>query len=593
MLILAIPLVAGGNACKRHQPYVPYAIDGGASDGGEGASPKPLLRAPPVGDPPAEAPPVETAPNRATHWKVGGAERVAPPGKHFTSGVALVGGGAVAILREAESDPGELLYYPRSNEQGESLVRSDGVARGDCDARSTLVSTRQMVLVELGCARRTRPSAGLISRMIAIVKITDRPTVRASLGLFDPPDTSTLSVSATSPDLDHDGVNDLVVEVTLGATVAPFEPASPQSLQLRWFDRPAGLSRDLDAVGDPFAQAVKAIAAKIAKGKALDGVAGEITQIRNLARSFCSEFGALRVRRVAGDRLECGASKSLGELPLLLVRTALARKDVLRAALALDDVESSARLKDVEAQLTKLAKPIAARLERRLSAVPMLPATGGPSVGPLNFVDDATLLVRTGAGVVRSLPATGEEAAAESVAPWSDLALSPNANWRWVSLSDPCDGGPARANFADAAGQSATIIAPIAGRLSATCPQPGLPLVATPLSWTPDGLIALAAGEVIQVHSSLNRIALVSPKAVGAALKGAPASADGKSVVWPTRFGFVIAGERSKLFKLDAPVKARWCAVNPGRTRVACVVGSAVDVYLAEGKKPDDGFHNR
>jgi hypothetical protein len=445
-----------------------------------------------------------------------------------------------------------------------------------------------LAVVELGCARRVAPPPGLISRVVAIVKTTDRPIVRASLGLVDPPDTAALSVSATAPDVDHDGVGDLVVEVTLGAAVPPLAPSSAQSLQLRWFDRPAGLSRDLDAAGDPFAVAVKAVSAKIAKGKDLAGVAGEITHIRNLARSFCSEFGALRVRRLAGDRFECGPSKSLADLSVLLVRAALGRRDVLRAALALDDVEPAARLKDIEAQLSKLARPVHARLERRLAAVPMLPVTAAPAVGPLSFVDDATLLVRTGAGVVRALPATGDEAAADGVAPWSDLALSPNGNWRWVGFSDPCDGGPAHATFADATGQTTRLVAPIVGRLQAACSPAGLPIGATPLSWTADGLVALAGAEVIHVSPTLGRVALAQANAGGAALKGAPASVDGKAIVWSTRFGLVIAGRSPTLFKLDAAAKGRWCAVSPGRTRVACVVGSAVDVYVTEDKKLDD-----
>jgi hypothetical protein len=579
--MLLASLLSGCDACERHKPYVPYAIDGGATDGAMVVAPE----SPPA--PPVEAPPVETAPNRASRWRLGGSERSAPSGKHFTTGVALVSGGALAVAREAESDPGELLYYPRSSEQGESLVRSDAVARGGCDARSTLTSTGHLVLVELGCALRALPPPGLISRVVAIVKTVDRPIVRASLGFVDPPETSTLSVAATSPDLDHDGVGDLVLDVTLGPAVPPFEPTPTQALQLRWFDRPAGLSRDLDAAADPFANAVKAVSARIAKGKELAGVAAEIAQIRNLARSFCSEFGALRVRRISGDRLECGPSKSLAELPLLLVRAALGRKDVLRAALALDDVEPNAKLKDVERQLARLTRPIDAKIERRLLAVPMLPQAGGPSVGPVNFIDDTSLLVRTGSGVVRALPATGEEAAADGVASWPDLALSPNGRWRWTSLSDSCDGGHGRATFVDAGGQSATLAVPIAGRLQATCPPLGVPLTATPLSWTPKGLIALAGGEVIHVLPSLGSIALASPNLFGDGLKGGPASADGRSVVWPTRFGFVITGEPPQLLKLDAPVKARWCAVSPARTRVACVVGSAVEVYLAESKTLD------
>ncbi len=583
--LLAIPLLGGCDACERPKPYVPYVIDGGVPDGADAASTKPAQS---VGVSFVEASKVEFAAHLASRWKLGGVERAAPAGKTFTTGVALTAGGAIAVARESDSDPGELLFYARGNEQGESLVKSDVVPRSDCDAKSTLSASGQTLLVELGCARRGKPPSGVISRVVSIVNMTDRPVVRASLGLLDPPESPSLSLRVTSPDLDHDGVGDLVLDVALGPAVSPFDPTSSQSIQLRWFDRPAGLSRDLDAAADPFALSVKAVAGKVAKGKDLLSAASDAVHIRNLARAFCTEFGALRSRRMSGDRFECGPAKSLGELPLLLVRAALGRKDVFRAALLLDDVEAGLKLRDVETLFYKLAKPVAAKMERRLAAVPMLPAIGGPSLGPVSFVDDATLLVRTGAGVVRASLATGEEAAADAVPAWADLAFSPNGRWRWTTLNDPCDGSPARATFADASGQTMVVSVPLSGRVQASCPQTGLPIAGVPLSWTPDGLLAAAGGEVIHVTSNLDRATLASQKGVGEALKGAPASADGRSIVWPTRYGLVVAGTSPRIFKIDAQAKARWCTVSPGQTRVACVVGSAVEVYQAIDKKIDE-----
>ncbi len=589
-LVLPLSLLGGCDACDRPKPYVPYAIDAAPSDAAEPTSTKPTSSAPPT-----EGLQVEIASHLAARWKLGGAERLAPAGRTFTAGVGLSSGGALALVRESPNDPGELLFFARSNEQGEVILNSASVTREGCEGKSSLTASGQTLLVELGCARRVKSAQGAISRVVGVVKVIDRPAVRASFAVLDPSETPGLAFRATSPDIDHDGVGDLVFDVTLGGAVAPFEPTSAQfeptsaqSIQLRWFDRPAGLSRDLDAAADPFAVAVKAVSAKVAQGKDLSSAMAEATHISNLARSFCPEFGALRVRRVAGDRFECGSSKSLGELPLLLVRAALGRKELLRAAILLDDVDQAAKLKDIEATFSKLAKSVSAKLERRLQAIPMLPVAGGPSVGPVQFVDDTTLLVRTGAGVVRALLTTGEEAAADGIAAWPDLALSPNGKWRWTTLGDPCDGSPVRATFADATGQTQTVSLPLVGRLQSSCPQTGVSVRGSPLSWTSEGLVAFMGGEVVSVLPNLDRAILVSPKGVAEPLKGSSASADGKSVVWPTRFGFVVTGEAPRLFKPDVQVKSRWCTVNPGRTRVACVVGSAVEVYLAVDKKVDD-----
>src|SRR5262249_855636 len=117
----------------------------------------------------------------------------------------------------------------------------------------------------------------------------------------------------------------------------PFEPAPRTSAIVRWFDRPAGMSRDPGEPDASLRTLATAAAARAARAKDAPQVPLQVRQIRALYAAICAEGGNPRITNVPGARaISRGPSRALEEAGLAEVRAYAIAGDPLRAITALD-----------------------------------------------------------------------------------------------------------------------------------------------------------------------------------------------------------------------------------------------------------------
>ena len=432
--------------------------------------------------------------------------------------------------------------------------------------------------------------AGAGARWVAAVVISSAEAkVHFRATLLDPVNAPALSLDIDGTDRDGDGLDDVAVRVSLEGGAPPFEPGPRVSAIVRWFDRPAGMSRDPDEPDASFRAMASVAATKAARSKEAPSVPRYVEQVRSLYRALCAEGGGPRVVDLEGGRpLACGTSKGLEEAGLAEVRAYAVSGDALRAIAALDRAQlppatrTAPRTTDAQAWVTQLAPVLAAPSSlRALGAVPQIERGRAPSWGALAFDANGKVLVRTIAGVVRADPVQGDEAAADGVPAWRSGVVSPEGAYRWIESYDPCDGLALRATFApNAGGEVRDVALPVAPPLGGKCASTGAhgePATTLPVAWGARGLEAIVAGEPLLVSPDFAR-ATASVASLGQPVTlGAPRSPNGRMLAVPTSMGILVRGGRSRLLRakeLDGGyLELRDCAVSDDGGRVACVRG--------------------
>lgn len=594
-LALLAPLAGCERSCKGDHPYVPYAIGDGASSAvGVGPS---ASAAPPIVDR-GDGGEGAVVPPGTTRFALSKGSITAPAGRTFSRVLArdLDGDGVDDAIAFVHKDPpvaetsAILLYRGARLEAPETVFAGEeGLPDGSCSPveRVAVAGTRSIVAEQsVVCAGH---DAFALPRAVVVVS-ADRAGLRKKVTakVVDPPGARRLALAITAPDRDGDGIDDLVVRVSLEAQSASDKPVA---LTVSFLDRPAGLSRDAD---EPEAS-IRAIAqlAESRAGKPKEGpsVPALVAELRQLVRAACEDAGGPRLQ-VEGASVRCGGSRALEDAEVAEVKALASFADPLRAAAALGrlgrppSARTAKKLAEAE-QYVALAAPEQRADARTLAAVP--DALSGPAWSPLAFEASGKLLVSTKRGVVRVDPRTGDESEAPDVAPWKLPVLSPDGQSRLLEVYDACDGVALRATFAPTgAGDARDVVLPVAPPLAARCSRKGEPMPAAPIAWGPRGLELVAAGEPVLVPPGAAVADLGPRAAVGPVVPGAPRSPSGRWLALATARGVLLRGDRGdkpRTFKaagLDGKYgELAGCVPAEDGKAVACVRAGRATVLSA------------
>jgi len=594
LAVLALSL-ASCRACRNGHPFVPYSIDGETPPSAPEAAPE----ATPTPDAAsyADASAV-VAPPGTTRWAFEGLALVAPEDKVFALGLAgdLDGDGkldAVTVVKSASApDLGEAWFY-RGTEGGvapgvQASVPRDLVLEPTCSSEprlSRIGPHSALFEVKVLCGERGSRD---VRRWFGILDLQWAAKTAYSSVVRDPDDAPKLTIDAERWDFDQDGLDDLLLRVSLEGGGPPFEPGPRVMGVVRWLDR-RGLSREADEPeGSLHALATTAMV-HANKPKEAASVPLLVRQARALFLSLCGEGKA---RRIYLGGIECGTTRALEELALAETRAYVTLGDPLRAAGALDragvppSTKTPARIAEAKGWIEKIAPPAQATVLRAVLAVPRSERGRPPSWGALAFEPSGKLLVRTPAGVARVDPPTGEESDAGGVPAWPSDVASPDATRRLIDTYDPCDGFALRATIVATAGNDARdILLPIEPVVGARCQGTrGVPAHAAPIAWGPLGLEAVVGGFPVLVSPDLSHAVPLEQPLGQPVTAGAPRSPDGRTLVMPVTEGILVMGAKARLLRakeLDGAYGELYdCAVSDDAARVACARGGRAFVGI-------------
>jgi hypothetical protein len=610
--LLVLGSGAGCSKCGRDHPYVPYSIDEGGPKAVGSVDPAQLADGADAGA--FVEQPAAIAPPNVAEWTLDGLKLVAP--NEMVLALAAVkdldGDGvkdAVALVRSLSTERTQLVLY-----KGTTGGTAPAIVIGDAPIltvdpscaknpsppppklRLAIVGKRSaLVEVSSGCPPQ---SAKDPARWLAVASIAPVPRLAFQLFITDPPSAPELTFEADGSDRDGDGLDDVTLRATLTGGAPPFEPGPKTSVVLRWFDRPAGMSRDPDEPDATLRSLATGAVARAGRAKDAPSVPVQVRQIRALYAALCAEGGAPRITRAQGSgTVSCGPSRGLEEAGLAEVRAYATTGDVLRAVAAFDRAQrppatkTPARTTEAQGWITQAA-PVAGTPStmRAVSAVPQIDRGKAPAWGALAFDPSGKLLVRTLAGVVRVDPLQGDEKDATDVATWKMHVASPDGAMRWIETYSACDGVALHATFAPTGDADPKDLAlPIAPAFSGRCTTAkGESVLAIPIAWGPGGLEAIVAGEPVLFSADLARASALASLLEQPGPQGSPRSPNGKALAVPTSLGIVarVAGAKTRLLRAKELEGGygdlRDCTVNDDGTRVGCVRGGRAFVGIWE-----------
>ncbi len=610
-VLLALSSVSACRACSNDHPFVPYRIEGGTPSPSGSGSGSAASGASPASAEAGAFPrePALVAPVHATAWTLGKLELTAPPGTTFRQGLTwdLDGDGFDDALVLAEDTPEavheDLFFYRGSASGAASPAKIPLVASGPSpalDPRCTRIEHlarvgKRSAAVEVGqsCPREVAEAGP--DRVVALLAWSRSLELRLGLPIVDPPGAASLALDLDGSDLDGDGRDDVTLHVSDEGGEPPFEPGPPVRAVFRWFDRPAGMSRE---AGEP-ERSLRAAASQAAAHAAKVKEAPSGLALAEAGRLFYGEVCAESpVRRIAPppatSALQCEAGRALEELGLAATRAYATEGDVLRAIAALDAAElppatrTPAHLTEATGWVTALAPVVQATSVRAIGAVPRL-GSEAASWGALRFEPSGQLLVRTLAGVVRVDPVHGDEAEAAGVLAWGTRVASPDGKLKLEGVFAPCRGAALQASLVAAEGASVDggdatnialpVLAPLAPRC-ASAPRDPAPVI--PVAWGPGGLEMLVAGEPVLVPAGSAKASTLFQLLGQPVTPGAPRSPDGATLVVPTSQGIVVRGAKTRILRAKELEhgygELRDCAVSDDASRVACVRGGVAFV---------------
>lgn len=605
MTLAALALAGCAKGCGEERPFTPYAVEAGeglfahddASEGerGEGSHTTALL----AGDTAAERGVAKKPPSPdARSFAFDGLELVAGEGESFVIALAadLDGDGEKDAVAWVASGAGEgrLLFYRGDAaarvSSPKELAHLAGLFPEGCEAEISLEQVgRTTVLVQANASCAEPLAPGKVSRWLAVVSPPTEPPLRQAITVREPPPGERLSVTVDATDRDGDGRDDVTVRVGLEGGPMPFEPAGLVTAELRWFDRPAGLSRDS---AEPEASLRPHATRQMVRAERKKEAASVLPATRQILRLYtvlCEEAGAPLFRFATGP-LRCGTSRALEDALLAQIRAASTLGDPVRAFAALErfsdwpTAHTSGRRKEAERIVRKLAPVVDAGPGRVLAASP-IPMVGA-SWSPLAFEETGALLVTTHDGVIRAT-VLGEEWPVEDEEPWSLAVTSPDGRTRWLASIDPCDGLAYRLRLVGLEGvlnePALPLLTPVSGRNRCAGQVP-----TTLLGVATGKLEAMVAGEPwsLELNGGAAEAKALAADAIGSApgSRGSAKSPDGKALAIGVRGGALVrAGGKWRFFRFEGEGDAllEGCTVANGARAVACLRGGKVVVASA------------
>ena len=599
--------------CVEDRPYTPYAVEGDetlfakraeAANEGDGATAADgEARADEVGRRGVARVPPEAM---ASRWVLDELELVAPENHGFVVGLAadLDGDGdrdAVAWVAPVEAQgTGKLLLYAGDAENRvgapRPLAELPKLFPEGCTAEVALDQVGSGAVVVRADARCPQaPEPGASTRWMAVVSPAEEPALRQVVTVREPPRGERLHVTLDAGDRDGDGRDDLAVKVTLEGSPEQFEPGASATAELRWFDRPAGLSRDTDEPEASLRPQATRLMVRAERKNEAAAVMANARQLMRLYAALCEETGGALVDFATGP-LRCGTSRALEDAVVAQVRAAVTLGDPLRALAAIErfsqwpTAHTKARRREADRILRKLVTIAEPDSSRVLQAEPLrLP---GPSLSPLAFDEAGVLLVLTPNGVTRAT-VHGEEWPSEEDEPWPLAVMNASNRYRWASSFNPCDGLAYRLGFTGIEGDAHEITLPLlapahgAQRCAGHVPS-------HPLGVRSGSVEAVIAGEpwLLTMGEGTFAVKPLASSVLGGfpAGRGSAKSPDGRYWAVGTHRGVLVRdATKWTLWQLegesDAPLEA--CTVSNGRRSVACIRdGRVVVASSSSGAEP-------
>ncbi len=611
-LVAAVPLVglSSCRACGDGHPFVPYRIDAG-----EGTVVTRTDAAPAAVDAATfRTDAAEVAPPRTTRWELGKLTLAAPEGAEFRQGLSFDADGdgrddAVTIVERGGDVLEEALIVFHGIDGGVAAgvevplgVRVPvGVGDVACTRREHLARVgRRSIAFEVGEVCPLPASAP--RRVVGLLAWTDAARLRLALPVLDPPGATTLALDVDGADLDGDGLDDVTLRVTLDGGEPPFEPGPTVHAMFRWFDRPAGLSREPGEPERSFHAIAALAASRAAKPKEAGSGAALAAAGRMLFGVTCAESASRRISPGAeAGPLACESGKALEELGLAGVRAAVTAGDSLRALAALEAsgvapaTRTPARQSEAAGWLAAGTPTVQASQVRAITAIPRV--GGVASWGALRFEPSGTLLVRTLTGVARVDPVTGGESDATE-APWAEAVVTAGRTFagafaRCGSLaleatlvaSDTARPEPRDDDAGAAVASGPDLPLPVLAPFGRRC-RPGdrEPVRALPLASGAGGLEVLVEGEPVLIDPGGLRATPLAQLLGTPTNAGSPRSPDGGTLVVPTSLGLLVKGGRARLLRAKELEhgygELRDCSVSDDAARVACVRGGVAFVGI-------------
>jgi hypothetical protein len=597
----ALSLVSGCQGCHDGKPYTPYHLgDGGPAASASGsAAPDTTSTAPvdagafsPLAGRPAEG--------SGAAWTLGDASIAAPVGRKFSTGleVDVDRDGKPDLLawsKSADGLRGELVFAAASAPaQARTVFALPGeLAPAGCTAKVTLslVGPRSAVVdFRPACPAVSRDRA---IRYVAIARWPDAGDGRGpvpELGLeLRVAQTDALDVVVTTLDKDGDGRPDIVATFTTRAPPKPL-PSTTASASLVFFDRAAGLSRDPGEPETAFKAALAELVSEARRPRSAAKVAGAALALRRLADGLCEESGGGALVSTSAGPVRCGDEKIGVGTTVAELEAAVNSNDPVAAAAALARVEalgaSGPRKKDVDRLVSKALPSVIVPPPKVLAATPSARTPQG--FGPIGFLANGDLLVRTDAGVVRA-DATSLAESADPPRAWSTELAAPTVDpiARLTRVEQRCSEPTLLAHVAvkaDGGDKDVELALPIPtpARCTAAASLPVFPLGAAH-----GGALVSVGLDVVEIALSATPTARAPESLVAEPLTdeqlGAARAPDGLALALPTPHGVLVVSFEGKSQKAKASVwssseidRPSFCVPANGAKRIACVANGKV-----------------
>lgn len=591
------------SSCKKTQPYVPYKIDPSAAPSAT-ALPVPSATGstetptPPdprfaqikarVINPPSATVPVAggslTGPSGMLIELVLEADLDADGTVEATAWAKSAGGTTGQLVRGAPGAKLQMLTTLPAEFQGEQgcSLEKELSQIGPHTARLSVRKT---------CTAEGQPARS--KRWWSVVVPVRTPAERLQVTALEQRGAEKVEVQIDGLDRDGDQFDDVALTLGIAGAEASFEEEAGPSMavELRYFDRPAGLSRDPHEPAASFRAIADRLAKQAKNKKSRGGVAAGARRFRQLHRSLCAEAGALSIT-IAGEPVQCGAGEAIDRVDRADLEAAIQSGDTLRALGLIDRLEQgrSGKAGGSFDDLKNLIAQSAEIVEAEAYQLPFAPEAPARQVawGGLSFDGADALLLRTSSSVLRfdakARVALPEDPIAKS--PWPLEVTSPNGASRFDGVYDPCDGGPLRAELHTASG-ALDVALPIDGTAAGVCARGRVSsaIAVRVGAWGRTGLELIANGIPVGLTGELK---MVRPGRIAAqpGSQGSARSADGSQIVAASSLGVAVVSDLAKaqLWRVRGEPNAHRqlhdCVIARSSAAIACVDGAKTRVLL-------------